>query len=136
MQAWEDLRPKTAVAANVGAGPDIVLAWLDDPHQYPDKLLDLTSIATYLGEAYGGWFPVCETYGKVQDGRWIAMPVGAGGGTTGPDTPAGASAPGSISPEPATPILALPLTPRQPDDMCSVWVEHTSWARLFRPRER
>src|SRR5688572_20435335 len=47
MQSWEDLRPKTAVAANVGAGPDIVLAWLDDPHLYPDKLLDLTDIATY-----------------------------------------------------------------------------------------
>ena len=30
-EAWEDLRPKTAVAANVGSGPDIVLAWLDDP---------------------------------------------------------------------------------------------------------
>jgi multiple sugar transport system substrate-binding protein len=80
MQAWEDLRPKTAVAANVGAGPDIVLAWLDDPHLYPDKLLDLTDIATYLGETYGGWFPVCETYGKTPDGRWIAMPIGAGGG--------------------------------------------------------
>lgn len=80
MQAWEDLRPKTAVAANVGAGPDVVLAWLDDPHLYPDKLLDLTDIATYLGQRYGGWFPVCETYGKAQDGRWIAMPIGAGGG--------------------------------------------------------
>jgi multiple sugar transport system substrate-binding protein len=79
-QSWEDLRPKTAVAASVGTGPDIVLAWLDDPHQYPDKLLDLTDIATYLGQRYGGWFPVCETYGKLQDGRWIAMPIGAGGG--------------------------------------------------------
>jgi multiple sugar transport system substrate-binding protein len=80
MQAWEDLRPKTAVAANVGSGPDIVLAWLDDPHQYPDKLLDLTEVATYIGDKYGGWFPVAETYGRTQDGRWIAMPIGAGGG--------------------------------------------------------
>ncbi|HET6519363.1 MAG TPA: hypothetical protein VFG47_06025, partial [Geminicoccaceae bacterium] len=31
-ESWEDLRPKTAVAANVGSGPDIVLAWSDDPH--------------------------------------------------------------------------------------------------------
>jgi multiple sugar transport system substrate-binding protein len=80
MQAWEDLRPKTAVAANVGSGPDIVLAWLDDPHLYPDRLLDLTDIAEYLGARYGGWFPVCETYGKARDGRWIALPIGAGGG--------------------------------------------------------
>ena len=54
-EAWEDLRPKTAVAANVGSGPDIVLAWLDDPQQYPDKLVDLTDIADYLGQKYGGW---------------------------------------------------------------------------------
>jgi multiple sugar transport system substrate-binding protein len=80
MQAWEDLRPKTAVAANVGSGPDVVLAWLDDPHQYPDKLLDLTDVAEHLGAKYGGWFPVCETYGKTQEGRWIALPIGAGGG--------------------------------------------------------
>jgi len=39
---FEDIRPKAAVAANVGSGPDIVLGWYDDPHQYADKLLDLT----------------------------------------------------------------------------------------------
>src|SRR5690606_10847778 len=33
-QAWEDLRPQTAVTANTGAGPDIVLGWTDDPHLY------------------------------------------------------------------------------------------------------
>ena len=37
-EAWEDLRPKTAVAANSGSGPDIVFSWLDDAHQFPDKL--------------------------------------------------------------------------------------------------
>ena len=26
-ESWEDLRPKSAVAANVGRGPDIVYAW-------------------------------------------------------------------------------------------------------------
>src|SRR3546814_635718 len=44
-ESWEDLRPKTAVAANIGSGPDIILGWNDDPHQYPDKRLDLTDIA-------------------------------------------------------------------------------------------
>ena len=35
---WEDMRPKAAVAANVGSGPDIILSTNDDAHQYPDKL--------------------------------------------------------------------------------------------------
>src|SRR5690348_5570032 len=38
-ESWEDIRPKAAVAANVGSGPDIMWVWFDDPHQYPDKLL-------------------------------------------------------------------------------------------------
>ena len=41
IESWEDLRPKTAVAANVGSGPDIVLAWSDDPHKFAAKCLDL-----------------------------------------------------------------------------------------------
>src|SRR6185503_5566612 len=43
-QTWEDLRPKAAVAANVGKGPDVVYAWYDDAHQYPDKLLDVSDL--------------------------------------------------------------------------------------------
>jgi multiple sugar transport system substrate-binding protein len=76
---WEDLRPQTATAANVGSGPDIVVAWSDDPHKFADKVLDLTDLATYLGEKYGGWWPVAEKYG-TKDGRWIGMPIGASGG--------------------------------------------------------
>ena len=79
-EAWEDLRPKTAVAANIGSGPDIVFSWLDDAQQFPDKLVDLTEIATYLGEKYGGWFEGPAGYGRTEDGRWISMPIGAGGG--------------------------------------------------------
>jgi multiple sugar transport system substrate-binding protein len=30
--AWEDVRAKAAMAASVGAGPDIVMGWYDDPH--------------------------------------------------------------------------------------------------------
>ena len=37
---WEDIRPKAAVAANIGNGPDIILSTNDDSHQYPDRLLD------------------------------------------------------------------------------------------------
>ena len=35
--------------------PDIMLVWFDDPFQYPDKLLDVTDIATiFAGNSYGG----------------------------------------------------------------------------------
>jgi multiple sugar transport system substrate-binding protein len=79
-ESWEDLRPKTAVAANVGSGPDVVLAWQEDPHLFAPSLLDLSDLASYLGEKYGGWFPVAEHYGK-SDGKWIAIPFGGGGST-------------------------------------------------------
>src|SRR5690606_15885775 len=77
-ESWEDVRPKAAVAANVGDGPDIIVGWFDDPHQYPDKLVDLTDLAEYLGKKYGGWYPVAERYG-TRDGRWIGLPLGAAG---------------------------------------------------------
>ena len=79
-ESWEDLRPKTAVAANVGQGPDIIVAWSDDPHQFPDKTLDLTDVATYLGEKYGGWWPLAEKYGTGGGDKWISMPIGGSGG--------------------------------------------------------
>jgi multiple sugar transport system substrate-binding protein len=80
-EGWEDLRPKTAVAANVGSGPDVVLAWQEDPHLFADKALPLDDLAGYLGEKYGGWFPVAEHYGRNQDGEWIAIPFGGAGST-------------------------------------------------------
>jgi multiple sugar transport system substrate-binding protein len=76
---WEDLRPKAAVAANVGSGPDIIIGTNDDPHQYPTKLLDLTDVAEYLGKKYGGWYDMFRQYG-MSNGRWIALPQGAGQG--------------------------------------------------------
>ena len=57
-EGWEDVRPKAAVAANTGAGPDIILSTNDDANLYPDKLLDVTDVAEYLGKKYGGWYPV------------------------------------------------------------------------------
>ena len=78
-EGWEDVRPKAAVAANIGAGPDIILGWLDDPHLYPEKLIDLTDLAEYLGKKYGGWFPAARTYATTSKGRWIGLPLGAGG---------------------------------------------------------
>ncbi|HMR31399.1 MAG TPA: ABC transporter substrate-binding protein [Geminicoccaceae bacterium] len=79
-EGWEDLRPKTAVAANVGSGPDIILAWQEDPFLFEDKLADLTELNTYLGKKYGGWFDLAKVYGMSGD-RWISMPVGGSGST-------------------------------------------------------
>ena len=75
-ESWEDIRPKAAVAANVGAGPDVMLVWFDDPFQYPDKLLDVTDIATDFSSRYGGYYPGLEGYAK-KDGKFIALPLAA-----------------------------------------------------------
>lgn len=77
-ESWEDLRPKSAVSANIGKGPDVIYGWYDDAHQYPDKLVDLTDVATYLGAKYGGWYDSAKKYG-MRDGRWISVPLGASG---------------------------------------------------------
>jgi hypothetical protein len=78
-QGWEDLRPKAAVAANVGKGPDIVYGWYDDAHQYPEKLVDVTDTAEYLDKKYGGWYDVCRKFG-MRDGsgspfHWCGRPA-------------------------------------------------------------
>jgi multiple sugar transport system substrate-binding protein len=76
---WEDVRPKAAVAANTGAGPDIILSTNDDANLYPDKLLDVTDLAEYLGRKYGGWYPAAETFMRPDGKRWIGLPLGATG---------------------------------------------------------
>jgi multiple sugar transport system substrate-binding protein len=77
-ESWEDVRPKAAVAANAGAGPDIILSTNDDADLYPEKLVDMTDVATYLGKKYGGWYPVCDQYLK-QGNKWIGIPLGCAG---------------------------------------------------------
>src|SRR5213076_596081 len=77
-EGWEDVRPKAAVAANVGSGPDIIIGTFEDAHQYPDKLVDVTDLANYLGGKYGGWYDVCKSY-CVEKNKWIAVPMGCAG---------------------------------------------------------
>ncbi|MFI4986660.1 MAG: ABC transporter substrate-binding protein [Alphaproteobacteria bacterium] len=77
-ESWEDVRPKAAVAANIGAGPDIIINTNDDPHKFPEKLVDLTELAEYLGQKYGGWYDTARAYG-TRNKRWIALPQGAAG---------------------------------------------------------
>ena len=78
-EGWEDVRPKAAVAANVGSGPDIIIGTFEDAHQYPDKLVDVTALANYLGGKYGGWYPVAEAYGTHGKNKWVAIPMGCAG---------------------------------------------------------
>jgi len=78
-ESWEDVRPKAAVAANTGAGPDIILSTNDDANLYPEKLLDVTDLCTYLGKKYGGWYPVCEQYLRPDGKKWLGVPLGAAG---------------------------------------------------------
>jgi multiple sugar transport system substrate-binding protein len=73
-ESWEDIRPKAAVAANVGSGPDIMFVWFDDPFQYPDKLLDVTDLAEGLGKKYGGWYDGPKSY-ATKDGKFIGLPL-------------------------------------------------------------
>ncbi|WP_048438981.1 ABC transporter substrate-binding protein [Caenimonas sp. SL110] len=78
-EGWEDVRPKAAVAANTGAGPDIILSTNDDANLYPDKLVDVTDLAEYLGKKYGGWYPACEAYLRPDGKKWIGIALGAAG---------------------------------------------------------
>ena len=78
-EGWEDVRPKAAVAANTGAGPDIILSTNDDANLYPEKLLDVTDLAEYLGKKYGGWYPACQAYLRPDGKKWIGLALGAAG---------------------------------------------------------
>ena len=78
-EGWEDVRPKAAVAANTGAGPDIILSTHDDANLYPEKLVDVSDLANYLGKKYGGWYPVGEAYLRPNGKNWIGIPLGCAG---------------------------------------------------------
>ncbi len=78
---WEDLRPETAVIADTGGGADIVVGWADDPQIYAHRLLDMTELAHYLGERYGGWKFQARVFGpKWQSTDWLCIPMGAADG--------------------------------------------------------
>src|SRR5438045_7789129 len=77
-EGWEDVRPKAAVAANVGSGPDIIISTMEDAHQYPDKLVDVSDVANYLGAKYGGWYDAAKAYG-MEGKKWVAIMMGAAG---------------------------------------------------------
>ena len=80
--AWPDMPVQTAVVANTGQGPDIVIGFGADPHVYADKVIEVSDIAEYLGKKYGGWYDLAELYGKRwKTQNWVGLPMG---GTAGP----------------------------------------------------
>ena len=70
----EDVQPKASVAANTGAGPDLFWGLYSLPHLFPQKCVDVSDVADYLGKKYGGWVPSAVAYGKSGN-KWIAIPV-------------------------------------------------------------
>ncbi|MBR0670897.1 ABC transporter substrate-binding protein [Neoroseomonas soli] len=78
---WEDITQQTAVTANTGAGPDLIIGFNEAPHIYADKLVELSDVAEYIGKKYGGWLNLAQRYGKRHGtNNWIGLPFGASGG--------------------------------------------------------
>jgi len=74
-ESLDDVQPKASVAANTGSGPDLFWGLYSLPHLFPQKCIDVTDVANYLGKKYGGWAHSAEVYGKSGN-KWIDIPVG------------------------------------------------------------
>jgi multiple sugar transport system substrate-binding protein len=77
-ESYDDLQPKASVAANTGQGLDLVWGLYSLPFLFPNKCLDMTDVANYLGQKGGGWTKSGEAYG-IYEGKWIGVPVAATG---------------------------------------------------------
>ncbi|HET9903801.1 MAG TPA: extracellular solute-binding protein [Xanthobacteraceae bacterium] len=77
-ESLDDVQPKASVAANTGSGPDMFWGLYSLPHLFPEKCVDVTDVADYLGKKYGGWVPSAVAYGKSGD-HWIDIPVAYNG---------------------------------------------------------
>lgn len=73
-EAFDDVQPKASVAANTGQGSDLFWGIYSMPQLFPTKALDVTDVATYLGNKYGGWVDAAKAYG-TNNGKWICIPV-------------------------------------------------------------
>src|SRR5258707_409146 len=73
-ESYEDVQPKASVAANTGAGPDLFWGLYSLPHLFPQKCMDMTDVADYLGKKYGGWVDSAVKYGKAGN-KWICVPI-------------------------------------------------------------
>src|SRR6202165_5126048 len=77
-ESYEVIPPKAAVAANTGSGPDLFWGLYSLPFLFPQKCVDVTDVADYLGKKYGGWVPTAVTYGRSGT-KWIDIPICFGG---------------------------------------------------------
>ena len=77
-ESLDDVQPKASVAANTGSGPDMFWGLYSLPHLFPNKVVDLSDVADYLGKKYGGWVPSAVKYGKSGN-KWIGIPVAYNG---------------------------------------------------------
>ena len=66
-ESYEDVQPKASVAANTGAGPDLFWGLYSLPHLFPQKCLDVTDVADYLGQKGGGWTKSAAGSFEVRD---------------------------------------------------------------------
>ena len=73
-ESYEDVQPKASVAANTGTGPDLFWGLYSLPHLFPQKCVDVTDVADYLGKKYGGWVDSAIKYGK-EGNKWIGVPI-------------------------------------------------------------
>jgi multiple sugar transport system substrate-binding protein len=81
--SWEDMLPQTAVTANTGAGPDIIVGFASAPQIYADKLVPVDDLASYLGAKYGGWHELGLLYSRRWGTKeWLAIPMGGSGGAS------------------------------------------------------
>jgi multiple sugar transport system substrate-binding protein len=71
----DDVQPKASVAANTGAGPDLVWGVYSLPHLFPQKCVEVSDVADYLGKKYDGWVPSAIAYGKGLGDKWIDIPT-------------------------------------------------------------
>jgi len=74
-ESYDDVQPKASVAANTGTGPDLFWGLYSLPHLFPQKCVDMTDVADYLGKKYGGWVDSAVKYGKGTGSKWICVPI-------------------------------------------------------------
>src|SRR6476646_7013097 len=74
-ESYEDVQPKASVTANTGAGPDLFWGLYSLPHLFPEKCIDVTDVADYLGKKYDGWVDAAVKYGKGSGTKWICIPL-------------------------------------------------------------
>lgn len=75
---WDDIQPKASVAVNVNSGPDMFWGLFSLPFLFPDHAVDVTDVANYLGDKYGGWEGAAPVFGK-NGNTWISIPVAVNG---------------------------------------------------------